>query len=274
MSMYHLHRKAVHKGVPDQAYFFPLLPTAGGGLLSTFPSALLGPFCPPRALLSLWIFFSLYNPSHLFSPSSRNGKAKKISIRPLQLSLSMPFLLSFSPSLLNLALGRCFRYLISGMIRKSDAFFIHRLRISLQKPIFPTCSLHLILHLKPFSRGFFSYMADCERLFSIEELPSYLILEILTSGRLSSVDLACLEKTSRIFTSTLGLVPHTFRSLAEFAAVQLCEAHLIFAALPGNARTELLDRCGGNWKKVLRFLQSVEQASGMVETSAGNVLLL
>jgi hypothetical protein len=37
------------------------------------------------------------------------------------------------------------------------------------------------------------------------------------------------------------------------------------------ARGELLERCGGSWKKVLRFLQSVEQSSGTVHTSSGNV---
>ncbi|XP_058082058.1 ultraviolet-B receptor UVR8 isoform X2 [Magnolia sinica] len=114
-------------------------------------------------------------------------------------------------------------------------------------------------------------MADRERSFSIEELPSHLILEILTSGRLSAADLACLEKTSRIFGGSHGLYPHKFRSMAEFAAFHLCGAHSIFGSLPMNARMELLDRCSGNWKRVLRFLQSVEQSSGMVETSAGNM---
>ncbi|XP_040363655.1 serine/threonine-protein kinase Nek8-like [Rosa chinensis] len=35
-----------------------------------------------------------------------------------------------------------------------------------------------------------------------------------------------------------------------------------------NAQTVLFERCGGKWKRILRFLQSVEQSSDMVETSA------
>jgi alpha-tubulin suppressor-like RCC1 family protein len=38
-----------------------------------------------------------------------------------------------------------------------------------------------------------------------------------------------------------------------------------------NAQKELFDRCDGNWKRILKFLQSVEQSSDMVETSTGNM---
>ncbi|RWR92075.1 ultraviolet-B receptor UVR8 [Cinnamomum micranthum f. kanehirae] len=114
-------------------------------------------------------------------------------------------------------------------------------------------------------------MADRERSFSIEELPSHLILEILTSGRLSAVDLVNLEKTCRTFGGSYGVFPYKFRSMAELAAFHLCATHSIFCYMAPNARKELLERCRGNWKRVLRFLQSVEQASGIVETSAGNM---
>ncbi|CAL5405820.1 unnamed protein product [Camellia sinensis] len=113
-------------------------------------------------------------------------------------------------------------------------------------------------------------MADRVRCASIEDLPSHLILEILSSGRLSAVDLVCLELTSRLFRGSHGLFPHKFRSLVDFAAFQLCGSHPIYAPLGPNARTELFNRCSGSWKRVLRFLQSVEQSSSMVETSAGN----
>lgn len=106
---------------------------------------------------------------------------------------------------------------------------------------------------------------------SIEELPSHLILEILSSGRLSAVDLVCLELTSRTFGASHGLYPHKFRSLVDFAAFQLCGSHPIYAALSLNAQKDLFDRCGENWKRVLRFLQSVEQSSYISETSAGNM---
>lgn len=103
---------------------------------------------------------------------------------------------------------------------------------------------------------------------SFEELPSHLILEILSSGRLSAVDLVCLELTSRTFGASHGLYPHKFRSLVDFAAFQLCGSHPIYAALSLNAQKDLFDRCGENWKRVLRFLQSVEQSSYISETSA------
>ncbi|KAH7664381.1 P-loop containing nucleoside triphosphate hydrolase protein [Dioscorea alata] len=114
-------------------------------------------------------------------------------------------------------------------------------------------------------------MADRNRPLSIEELPSHLVLEILSSGRLAAADLASLEASSRMFRGSNGVLPKAFLSMVEFAAFHLCESHLIFGSLAPSAQKELLDRCGGNWKKVLRFLQSVEQSSGIVETSAGNM---
>ncbi|KAB1217236.1 Ultraviolet-B receptor UVR8 [Morella rubra] len=114
-------------------------------------------------------------------------------------------------------------------------------------------------------------MGDRVRSISIEDLPSHLILEILTSSRLSAVDLVCLELTSRTFGGSHGLYPHKFRSLVDFAAFQLCMSSSIYAQMPWNARGELFGRCDGNWKRVLRFLQSVEHSTEMVETSAGNM---
>jgi hypothetical protein len=101
------------------------------------------------------------------------------------------------------------------------------------------------------------------RAFSIEELPGHLIGEVLTSGGLAAADLARLEATCR-----------ALRPLAEYAASKLCAARAAFAAMGPAARGELLERCGGSWKKVLRFLQSVEQSSGTVETSSGSVSML
>ncbi|KMS97960.1 hypothetical protein BVRB_4g097060 [Beta vulgaris subsp. vulgaris] len=106
---------------------------------------------------------------------------------------------------------------------------------------------------------------------SIDELPSHIVLEILTSGRLSAVDLVCLELASSIFGGSQGLYPLKYRSLVDLAAFQLCVSHPVYAPMGFEARKALIDRCGGNWKRVLRFLQSVYQASGIVETSAGNM---
>ncbi|XP_072987460.1 ultraviolet-B receptor UVR8 isoform X1 [Typha latifolia] len=114
-------------------------------------------------------------------------------------------------------------------------------------------------------------MAEKNRAFSIEELPTHLILEVLSSGRLGAADLASLESTCKLFRGRHGIFPNKFRSMVDFAAFHVCESHTVFACLPPNARGDLVERCGGNWKKVLRFLQSVEQSSGTVETSAGNM---
>ncbi|OAY54925.1 ultraviolet-B receptor UVR8 isoform X2 [Manihot esculenta] len=114
-------------------------------------------------------------------------------------------------------------------------------------------------------------MADRHRLVSIEELPSHLILEILMTGRLCAVDLVCLELTSKTFGGSHSLYPQKFKSMVDFAAFQLCVSHGVYKGMTRDAQKELFDRCGGNWKRVLRFLQAVEESSGMVETSAGNM---
>lgn len=116
-------------------------------------------------------------------------------------------------------------------------------------------------------------MVDRYRPVSIEELPSHLILEILCSGKLSAIDLVCLEFTSKTFgASNHGFYPFKFKSLIDFAAFQLCASNATYSMMGLNSQRELYDRCGGNWKRVLRFLQSVEQSSDMVDTSSGNVL--
>lgn len=117
-------------------------------------------------------------------------------------------------------------------------------------------------------------MADRNRLPLLDDLPSHLILEILSCGRLSAMDLVYLELTSKVFGRSHGLYPHKFRSLVDFAAFQICGSHPIYAPMSLKCKKEIFDRCDGNWKRLLRFLQSVEQSSDMVETSAGNVLFL
>lgn len=114
-------------------------------------------------------------------------------------------------------------------------------------------------------------MADRNWLISFEDLPSHLILEVLTSGRLSAVDLLSLELTSKVFGGSHGFYPLKFRSLADYAASQLCCKHPLYVGMGLTTQKELFANCEGNWKRLLRFLQSVEQSSDMVETSAGNV---
>ncbi|KAL3645485.1 hypothetical protein CASFOL_010665 [Castilleja foliolosa] len=115
-------------------------------------------------------------------------------------------------------------------------------------------------------------MGDRLKSSSIDDLPLHIIIEILISGgRLSAVDLVCLELSSKTFGGNPELFPQKFRSLVDFVAFRLCGSHPIYSSLSDISRIELYNRCNGKWKRVLRFLQSVEQSSQMVETSAGNM---
>lgn len=106
----------------------------------------------------------------------------------------------------------------------------------------------------------------------IDDLPLHLILEILTSGGgLGGVDLVCLELSNKLFRGNNGLVSQKSKSLVEFAAFQICGSHPVYVCLSPRAKDELVGRCGGNWKRVLRFLQSVDQSSDVVQTSSGNM---
>ncbi|KAL8205504.1 hypothetical protein R6Q57_009055 [Mikania cordata] len=114
-------------------------------------------------------------------------------------------------------------------------------------------------------------MGDRLRSATLDDLPVHLVLEILTSGaRFSGFDLVCLELTCSTFRSTDGLLPQTSKSLVDFAAFQLCGSHPAYIGLSHKAQEELVARCGHNWKRVLRFLQSVHQSSDVVQTASGN----
>ena len=106
---------------------------------------------------------------------------------------------------------------------------------------------------------------------NIDDLPLHLILEILTCGGLGGVDLVCLELSSKLFRDGYDLVPSNFKSLGEFAAFRLCGSNSVFVGLSDGAKDELLARCGACWKRVLRFLQSVNESSDVVQTYSGNV---
>nr|VDD52478.1 unnamed protein product [Brassica oleracea] len=123
-----------------------------------------------------------------------------------------------------------------------------------------------------FENSLLRKMAARNWLVSLEDLPSHLILEVLTSGRLNAVDLLSLELTSKVFGGSSGLsYPLKFRSLVDYAASQLCSVHPVYVGMGLTTQKELFANCEGNWKRLLRFLQSVEQSSDMVQTSAGNM---
>ncbi|WZZ29099.1 hypothetical protein YC2023_012500 [Brassica napus] len=123
-----------------------------------------------------------------------------------------------------------------------------------------------------FENSLLRKMAERNWLVSLEDLPSHLILEVLTSRRLNAVDLLSLELTSKVFGGSSGLsYPLKFRSLVDYAASQLCSVHPVYVGMGLTTQKELFANCEGNWKRLLRFLQSVEQSSDMVQTSAGNM---
>lgn len=116
-------------------------------------------------------------------------------------------------------------------------------------------------------------MSDRLNSANLIDLPLHLILEILTSGcKLGGMDLVCLELSNTVFRkSSHELVSKKSKSLVDFAAFQICELHPFYVGLSHRGQDELVVRCGGNWKRVLRFLQSVEQSSDVIETTSGNV---
>ncbi|KAI4388147.1 hypothetical protein MLD38_000504 [Melastoma candidum] len=114
-------------------------------------------------------------------------------------------------------------------------------------------------------------MAEIYRVMTIEDLPLHLILEILSCGRLGAVDLVSLELSSKMFRGSQACHPLKFQSLVDLAACQMCESHPVYRPMSLGLKKELFERCQGNWKRLLRFLHMVEQSSGVVETSSGNM---
>uniref|UniRef100_A0A1J3FWJ4 Ultraviolet-B receptor UVR8 n=2 Tax=Noccaea caerulescens TaxID=107243 RepID=A0A1J3FWJ4_NOCCA len=112
-------------------------------------------------------------------------------------------------------------------------------------------------------------MAETPNSVSFEDLPSHLILKVLTCDRLNGIDLVNIEMTSKVF----GWNQHDsdFKSLADNAASRLSSLHPIFAGLPLNYQKALVARCEGNWKRVWGFLKSIVESSDMVETPRGKM---
>eukprot|EP00249_Psilotum_nudum_P011414 c23158_g1_i2 orf=819-2285(+) len=106
---------------------------------------------------------------------------------------------------------------------------------------------------------------------ALQGLPAHLLHEIFTKSHLSAADLARLEASCYAFRAEYGMLPYRFKSVPELAAFHSCQTYFLFSVMPYQFRSQLLNRCGGNWKLVLRFLQCVEQAYGCVSASTGNI---
>lgn len=114
-------------------------------------------------------------------------------------------------------------------------------------------------------------MSMAKRITSFQDLPPHLLYKILLQGSLTALDLVHVEATCYAFRAAPGLLPLRFKSIVEIAAVDLCKAHPLYALLPPLHCTQLLRRCGYNWKMLLRYLQSIDQANGLVLTPKGKV---
>ncbi|KAK8996694.1 hypothetical protein V6N11_081959 [Hibiscus sabdariffa] len=90
-------------------------------------------------------------------------------------------------------------------------------------------------------------------LLLVQDLPSHLILEILTSGkRLTAADLVSLELTSRTFGGNHGVYPTKFRSLVDLAAFQLCTTNGIYIGMSCSNQREWSNR--RTWSKPLQAI--------------------
>ncbi|KAL3687750.1 hypothetical protein R1sor_014059 [Riccia sorocarpa] len=107
--------------------------------------------------------------------------------------------------------------------------------------------------------------------FGLDQLPNHLLQKILQLGDLGAADLASLEVSCYTFRAPLGLGPIRFKSMTENVAYQACQSDGLFRRLPQVKQSQLVNRCQGNWKWVLRFLKAFHQAASGVSTTDGNV---
>lgn len=89
-------------------------------------------------------------------------------------------------------------------------------------------------------------------------LDSSIVLHVLSACNLDPEDLAHLEATSSFFKNPANFPPDTSLSLAELAALDMCQTRAVFKPMNVVEKEALKQRCGGSWKLVLRFLKSGE----------------
>ncbi|KAH7295948.1 hypothetical protein KP509_26G000900 [Ceratopteris richardii] len=85
-----------------------------------------------------------------------------------------------------------------------------------------------------------------------------IVLHVLGGCNLAPEDLARLEATCSFFRSPANFPPDTNISLAELAALDMCQTRTIFKVMSGEEKKILKQRCGGSWKLVLKYLKAGE----------------
>ncbi|XP_039133407.1 ultraviolet-B receptor UVR8 [Dioscorea cayenensis subsp. rotundata] len=93
--------------------------------------------------------------------------------------------------------------------------------------------------------------------FPLAANPS-IVLHVLTACDLEPEDLAHLEATCSFFKQPANFAPDFELSIAELAALDMCQKRAIFKPLSLEERDVLKQRCGGSWKLVLRYLLAGE----------------
>ncbi|GBG85090.1 hypothetical protein CBR_g39552 [Chara braunii] len=89
--------------------------------------------------------------------------------------------------------------------------------------------------------------------------PTELLLRLLTYYGLTATDLARLEVTCSFFRQQAKLPPNRFLSIAEVAAHDWCNRHVLFLRCPKKEKLALETRCGGTWKLVMRYILALDR---------------
>ncbi|KAL3501079.1 hypothetical protein ACH5RR_035528 [Cinchona calisaya] len=103
--------------------------------------------------------------------------------------------------------------------------------------------------------------------FPLSANPS-IVLHVLTGCNLDPQDLAKLEATCSFFRQPAQFAPDFELSLAELAALDMCQKRAIFKPMTDVERQDLKQKCGGSWKLVLRYLLSGEVCSRREKSQA------
>ncbi|KAL8532829.1 hypothetical protein ACS0TY_009150 [Phlomoides rotata] len=103
--------------------------------------------------------------------------------------------------------------------------------------------------------------------FPLSANPS-IVLHFLTGCNLDPHDLAKLEATCSFFKQPAHFAPDHELSLAELAALDMCQKRAIFKPMTVEQRQDMKQRCGGSWKLVLRYLLAGESCYRREKTQA------
>lgn len=93
--------------------------------------------------------------------------------------------------------------------------------------------------------------------FPLAANPS-IVLHVLTACNLDPQDLAKLEATCSFFRQPANYAPDYELSIAELAALDMCQKRAIFKPMTTEEKEVLKQKSGGSWKLVLRYLLAGE----------------